>query len=72
MIVTNVGALASYVPHGRVGLVAEPDPSSLAAAILQFFELGGAQFIPHLRSEKLRYSWVELVKTIMDVSGMKS
>ncbi|MEO6916122.1 MAG: glycosyltransferase [Chitinophagaceae bacterium] len=70
MVVTNVGALASYVPDGKVGLVAEPDPASLAAAILRFFELGEAQFIPHLRSEKIKYSWVELVKTIMAVSGV--
>jgi glycosyltransferase involved in cell wall biosynthesis len=72
MIVTNVGALASYVPDGKVGLVAEPDSTSIAAAIQRFFELGEEGFIPHLRNEKSRYSWVELVKTIMAVSGIKS
>lgn len=72
MIVTNVGALASYVPDGKAGLVAEPDSASIAQAILRFFELGEEGFIPHLRNEKSRYSWVELVKTIMAVSGIKS
>lgn len=64
MIVTNVGGLPSLVPHHKVGLVAEPDPSSIAKAILEFYQLGENYFIPHLRNEKQKYSWVNLVKTI--------
>jgi glycosyltransferase involved in cell wall biosynthesis len=65
MIVTNVGSLPSLVPHEKVGLVCEPEPASLAAAITRYFELGEQYFIPHLRIEKEKYSWKNLVKTIM-------
>ena len=65
MIVTNVGSLPTLVPHEKVGLVCEPEPASLAAAITRYFELGEQYFIPHLRTEKEKYSWHNLVKTIM-------
>lgn len=65
MIVTNVGSLPSLVPHEKVGLVCEPEPASLAAAITRYFELGEQYFIPHLRTEKEKYSWEKLVKTIL-------
>ncbi|MDP4265145.1 MAG: glycosyltransferase [Bacteroidota bacterium] len=64
MIVTNVGGLPSLVPHDKVGLVVEPDPLSLANGILRFYQLGEEYFIPHLRNEKLKYSWANLVNTI--------
>ncbi len=68
MIVTNVGGLPSLVPHERVGLVAEPDPESIADAILKFFQLGEDYFIPHLRSEKQKYSWSGLVGSIKSLA----
>jgi glycosyltransferase involved in cell wall biosynthesis len=64
MIVTNVGGLPSLVPHEKVGLVAEPEPISIADAILRFYQLGEDYFIPHLRVEKQKYSWSQLVETI--------
>lgn len=67
MIVTNVGSLPTLVPHEKVGLVCEPEPASLAAAITRYFELGEQYFIPHLRSEKEKYSWQNLVDTILNV-----
>jgi glycosyltransferase involved in cell wall biosynthesis len=67
MIVTNVGGLPSLVPNGKVGLVAEPEPASLAQAILKFYELGENFFIPHLRSEKEKYSWHRLVEDILEL-----
>jgi hypothetical protein len=45
MIVSNVGGLAALVPHEQVGLVAEPDPTPMADAILRFFILGESFFI---------------------------
>ncbi len=68
MIVTNVGGLPSLVPHEKVGLVCAPEPSSLADAILHFYELGENYFIPHLRNEKQKYSWQSLTKAIFDLS----
>jgi glycosyltransferase involved in cell wall biosynthesis len=58
MIVTNVGGLAEVVPDGKVGFVAEPNPTSIADAILKFYEPGS---LPHLHEnilvEKAKYSW---------------
>jgi glycosyltransferase involved in cell wall biosynthesis len=68
MIVSNVGSFAESVHHEETGLVAEPEPASLASAILRFYELGGEFFIPHLRSEKKKYSWKNLVNTLLGLS----
>jgi glycosyltransferase involved in cell wall biosynthesis len=65
MIVSNVGSFAEHVIHEKTGLVADPEPAPLAAAILRFYELGGEFFIPHLRSEKKKYSWKNLVNTLL-------
>lgn len=64
MVVTNVGGLPDLVPHQKAGLVCEPQPTSIASAILEFYELGADYFIPHLRTEKQKYSWPVLVQTI--------
>jgi glycosyltransferase involved in cell wall biosynthesis len=64
MVVTNVGGLPSLVPDGKVGLVAEPNADDLAKKIAQFFSIGKAQFLPHLREEKKKYSWEVMVGEI--------
>lgn len=69
MVVTNVGGLPSLVPDGKVGLVAEPDPESIATAIQKFYQLGENYFIPHLRSEKQKYSWANLADAIVELAG---
>jgi len=69
MIVSNVGGLPSLVHHEKTGLVASPDPLSLADAILRYYELGEDYFIPHLRNEKLKYSWKNLVKIISELAN---
>jgi glycosyltransferase involved in cell wall biosynthesis len=68
MIVTRVGALPDYVPHQKVGLVADPDPASIAAAILEYRQLGESYFIPHLRAEKQKYTWDKLVDAITELA----
>ncbi|MBL7697570.1 MAG: glycosyltransferase [Chitinophagaceae bacterium] len=68
MIVTNVGGLPDLVPHNKVGLVAEPDAASIAAAILRFYELGEDYFIPHLRTEKEKYSWKKMTEAILKLA----
>lgn len=67
MIVTNVGGLPGLVPHEKAGLVAEPNPESLAIAITRFYQLGEDFFIPHLRTEKQKYSWHKLVESILEL-----
>ncbi len=69
MIVTNVGGLPALVPDKKVGLVVEPQPSSIAEGILAFYQLGENYFIPHLRNEKLKYSWRQLVESIFRLAG---
>lgn len=68
MIVTNVGGLPSLVPHEKAGLVAEPNAASLASAIDRFYQLGEDYFLPHLRSEKQKYSWSNLTSAIMELA----
>lgn len=68
MVVTNVGGLPALVPHEKVGLIAEPDPTSIADAILRFYQLGEKYFIPHLRLEKQKYSWSNLTTAIMQLA----
>lgn len=70
MIVTNVGGLPALVPHEKAGLVCEPDSASIADAILRFYALGENHFLPHLQSEKQKYSWANLVKSIKELSGL--
>jgi glycosyltransferase involved in cell wall biosynthesis len=65
MIVTNVGALPDYVPHGKAGLVVEPKAASLAAGIEKYFALGEDHFLPQLREEKKKYSWQVLTEEIL-------
>ena len=68
MVVTNVGGLPTLVPHEKAGLVAEPDPGAIADAILKFYQLGENYFIPHLRKEKQKYSWVNMVSAISQLA----
>ncbi|HEX5655138.1 MAG TPA: glycosyltransferase [Chitinophagaceae bacterium] len=68
MVVTNVGGLPSMVPDRKVGLVAEPNPAAIAAAILEFYQLGEDYFIPHLRNEKQKYSWDKLTGSILELA----
>ena len=70
MVVTNVGGLPSMVPDHRCGLVAEVDPKAIATAILEFYQLGEAFFIPHLRSEKQKLSWSQLTDTIKSLANI--
>lgn len=69
MIVTNVGGLPTLVPDQKVGLVVEPDPASIANGIIRFYQLGENYFIPHLRSEKQKYSWASMVNTIISLAN---
>lgn len=67
MIVTNVGSLADYVPE-NVGLTANADAKDIADKIIQFFQLGENYFLPHLRNEKQKYSWSNMVHAIVDLA----
>jgi len=72
MIVTNVGGLPSLVPNEKAGIVTEPTAPSIANAILHFYQLGENYFLPHLRSEKQKYSWANLVTAIKDLGNRET
>jgi glycosyltransferase involved in cell wall biosynthesis len=67
MIVSSVGGLAAMVPHEEAGLVADPEPTAMAAAMLRFFVLGDSYFTPALRREKTKYSWSRLLENIIEL-----
>ncbi len=67
MLVTNVGGLPHLVPHGKSGLVAEPNAAAIAAGIMALYQLGEDHFLPHLKEEKKKYSWENLVTAISQV-----
>jgi glycosyltransferase involved in cell wall biosynthesis len=69
MIVTNVGGLPTLVPDKKVGLVIDPNAAAIATGILQFYQLGENYFIPHLRNEKQKYSWANMVNTITQLAN---
>ena len=66
MVVTNIGGLAEVVPNGKVGFIAEPNPTSIADAILKFYEPNS---LPGLREnilyEKKKYMWDTFTKVMM-------
>ena len=68
MLVTNVGGLAEIVPHGKVGYVTEVDPKAVADSIKDFYSNDRtAEFLPHIRTEKQKYSWEELNRATRDL-----
>lgn len=67
MIVTNVGGLPSLVSDKKVGLVAEPNAESIAKKIAEYFEMEEEFFLSHLREEKKKYSWKNMVNAIVSI-----
>lgn len=72
MLVTNVGALPSMVPHEQVGIVTEPSPAAIAKGIQQLYSLGEEHFLFHLREEKKKYSWQVLTSKIWQLANQKN
>ena len=66
MVVTNVGGLAEVVPDGKVGFIAEPEPASIANAILRYYVPGS---LPGLKEniaiEKKKYTWETFTEVMM-------
>ena len=58
----------ALVPHGKSGLVCAPEPEAIAKAIVQFYEMGEAHFLPGLKTEREKYSWENLVAAIRTIA----
>ena len=69
MIVTNVGGLPAMVSNERSGLIVEPDPAGIARGILKFYHLGQEHFTAHLRVEKEKYTWTEMVNSVVQLAN---
>lgn len=71
MVVTNVGGLAEVVPDGKVGFVAESDSTSIANAIVKFYETGSLPDLQeNIATEKQKYSWGTLLQNLFTVAGL--
>ncbi len=68
MVVTNVGGLPAMVKDVETGLIAEPDPLSIAEHIMEAYRLGEDHFLPHIRQAKQKYSWKKLVGAIEELA----
>ena len=69
MIITDVGGLSEFVPHGTVGYVVEPGKDEIASAILEFYASGKeTEFIANTAIEKQKYSWGRMVDAINSVT----
>lgn len=69
MIVTNVGALPRLVPHGKVGLVCEPNESSISDTIIEFFDHDPKYFIDEIKREKKKLNWSSFVEKIINLKN---
>lgn len=65
MLVTNVGGLGEIIPNGKVGYVVEPNPSSIADALVDFCENDRYDmFVEGVREEKKKYQWSNMTVAI--------
>lgn len=69
MVVTRVGGLPALVPEGKVGLIAEPNPESIADKIHDYFLSDSEQYVQHIREEKKKYSWENMMNAILKVAN---
>lgn len=70
MIVTNVGGLAELVPDGKVGLVCEVNATSVADAIIRFYENKMEEkMIPYIEEGKKAFEWNQVILKLNQLSG---
>ncbi len=66
MVVTRVGGLGEIVSDGISGYVVDPNPEAIAVAISDFFQNDRGEGLKQgVISEKGRFSWERLVKTLL-------
>lgn len=68
MLVTDVGGLGEIVPDGKVGYTVQPHVSSIADALVDFYENARyEEFKESILEEKEKYSWSKMSATILSV-----
>jgi glycosyltransferase involved in cell wall biosynthesis len=68
LIATNVGGLAETIENGKTGIIVPPnDEKALILAIEDFFKQGEVDFFKeNIRNEKLKNSWSNFSKELID------
>jgi D-inositol-3-phosphate glycosyltransferase len=68
MLVTDVGGLPEIVPDKKCGYVVNPDPTSIADAIIDYFSNRRIiEFTENVKKEKKKYSWDKLTNSIIEI-----
>lgn len=69
MLVTNVGGLAEIVANNKAGYVTNLNPTSIADAIVNFYEHKREnEFVNFIREEKKRFEWSYFIQGIESLS----
>lgn len=69
MVVTNVGGLPDLVQDGRVGWIAEPNPTSIASKIEEYFEHPYTHYQEYIKEVKRTLSWDKLILAIHEMAN---
>ncbi len=68
LLVTDTGGLKEIVTDGKCGYVVNPDPGSIADAIVDFFEnKRKTQFVKGVAEEKEKFTWNRMTDSITEV-----
>lgn len=68
VLVTNVGGLGEIIPNGKVGYVVEPNPSSIANALVDFYDNEKYNtFVKGVKEEKKKYQWSNMTAAIKNL-----
>jgi D-inositol-3-phosphate glycosyltransferase len=68
MLVTDVGGLREIVPDGKCGYVVNPDPESIATALIDYFDNDRKEeFTAEVKLEKEKFSWEKMTAAIVEV-----
>ena len=68
MIVTRVGGLSESVIDKQTGLVTEPNSTSIADSIIEYFETGKDAFVTNLKEHKKQYTWAFMADGIIELN----
>ena len=65
ILVTNVGGLGEIIPNGKVVYVVERNPSSIADALVDFYENNRFDaFVEGVKEEKKKYQWSNMTNAM--------
>jgi glycosyltransferase involved in cell wall biosynthesis len=68
MLVTDVGGLKEIVPHEKCGYVVQPEPKTIADAIIDYFDNNRKnEFSECVKKEKEKFSWNKMTDAITEV-----